>query len=70
MKKVFYVKAFAIALFMVAQSNVFAQKKWGGMTLYTVRNEMGKDPHAEESRRHATGLRRVACRLRGNSTDD
>jgi sugar phosphate isomerase/epimerase len=23
--------------------SVFAQKKWGGMTLYTVRNEMGKD---------------------------
>jgi sugar phosphate isomerase/epimerase len=25
---------------------LFAQKKWGGMTLYTVRNEMGKDPKA------------------------
>jgi sugar phosphate isomerase/epimerase len=25
---------------------VAAQKKWGGMTLYTVRNEMGKDPKA------------------------
>ncbi len=27
-------------------STVFSQKKWGGMTLYTVRNEMGKDPKA------------------------
>ncbi len=26
--------------------SVYAQKKWGGMTLYTVRNEMGKDPKA------------------------
>ena len=26
--------------------SVFAQKKWGGMTLYTVRNEMGKDAKA------------------------
>ncbi len=26
--------------------SVSAQKKWGGMTLYTVRNEMGQDPKA------------------------
>ncbi|MFN3848806.1 MAG: sugar phosphate isomerase/epimerase family protein [Spirosomataceae bacterium] len=26
--------------------SVSAQKKWGGMTLYTVRTEMGKDPKA------------------------
>lgn len=31
---------------MLLSSAVFSQKKWGGMTLYTVRNEMGKDPKA------------------------
>ncbi len=31
---------------MSVSSAVFSQKKWGGMTLYTVRNEMGKDPKA------------------------
>lgn len=31
---------------MSVSSTVFSQKKWGGMTLYTVRNEMGKDPKA------------------------
>lgn len=36
-----------IAVLMLSiNSSVFAQKKWGGMTLYTVRNEMGKDPKA------------------------
>ena len=33
-------------LLITISSSVFAQKKWGGMTLYTVRNEMGKDPKA------------------------
>lgn len=31
---------------MSVSLTVFSQKKWGGMTLYTVRNEMGKDPKA------------------------
>ncbi len=31
---------------MSVSSTVFSQKKWGGMTLYTVRNEMGKDAKA------------------------
>lgn len=33
-------------LLLSVNSSLFAQKKWGGMTLYTVRNEMGKDPKA------------------------
>ena len=37
MKKVYLL----LTLFSIS---VFSQKKWGGMTLYTVRNEMGKDP--------------------------
>jgi sugar phosphate isomerase/epimerase len=36
---------FAFLLFAL-NTSVFAQKKSGGMTLYTVRNEMGKDPKA------------------------
>ena len=31
-------------MLLLGSSQLFAQKKWGGMTLYTVRNEMGKDP--------------------------
>ena len=33
-------------LLFTASKSLLAQKKWGGMTLYTVRNEMGKDPKA------------------------
>lgn len=35
-----------LSLFLICSLAVegFSQKKWGGMTLYTVRNEMGKDP--------------------------
>jgi sugar phosphate isomerase/epimerase len=36
---------FAFLLFAL-NTSVFAQKKSGGMTLYTVRTEMGKDPKA------------------------
>ncbi|MES2519885.1 MAG: sugar phosphate isomerase/epimerase [Bacteroidota bacterium] len=35
-----------VVLLLSVNSSLFAQKKWGGMTLYTVRNEMGKDPKA------------------------
>ncbi len=33
-------------IFLLSNTSIFAQKKWGGMTLYTVRNEMGKDSKA------------------------
>jgi len=43
--KNFLLKKWIITALMVSMSvSVFAQKKWGGMTLYTVRTEMGKDP--------------------------
>jgi sugar phosphate isomerase/epimerase len=40
-------KIFALLLVSIFFNvSITAQKKWGGMTLYTVRNEMGKDPKA------------------------
>jgi sugar phosphate isomerase/epimerase len=36
-----------------------AQKKWGGMTLYTVRNEMGKDPKATMKEVAALGYKYI-----------
>lgn len=46
MKRSNFYKIGLLALFVSLNLTVFAQKKWGGMTLYTVRNEMGKDPKA------------------------
>jgi sugar phosphate isomerase/epimerase len=46
MKSSFLSKILVVVLLLSASSSMFAQKKWGGMTLYTVRNEMGKDPKA------------------------
>lgn len=46
MKNVRYLRLFSLAILMSMSLSVFAQKKWGGMTLYTVRNEMGKDTKA------------------------
>lgn len=46
MKSSFLSKILVVVLLLPASSSLFAQKKWGGMTLYTVRNEMGKDPKA------------------------
>lgn len=46
MKFNFLSKMMVIALLLSINSNLFSQKKWGGMTLYTVRTEMGKDPKA------------------------
>ncbi len=46
MKNNFFLKIFISAIFLLTNYSVFAQKKWGGMTLYTVRNEMSKDPKA------------------------
>lgn len=34
----------SLSILLLMNLTVFSQKKWGGMTLYTVRNEMGKDP--------------------------
>lgn len=44
MKKSLFAKLLAAVLMLSVSTLSFAQKKWGGMTLYTVRNEMGKDP--------------------------
>ncbi len=44
MKKTFIVSFFSLFLFLSLAVEGIAQKKWGGMTLYTVRNEMGVDP--------------------------
>jgi sugar phosphate isomerase/epimerase len=46
MKINFLSKILVVGLLLSINSSLFAQKKWGGMTLYTVRNEMGKDPKA------------------------
>jgi sugar phosphate isomerase/epimerase len=46
MKINFISKMMVLALLLTINSNIFSQKKWGGMTLYTVRTEMGKDPKA------------------------
>jgi sugar phosphate isomerase/epimerase len=46
MKRSNFYKIGLLALFVSLNLTVFAQKNWGGMTLYTVRNEMGKDPKA------------------------
>ena len=46
MKKSFFVKLLTVVILFSLNTSIFAQKKWAGMTLYTVRNEMGKDPKA------------------------
>lgn len=46
MKKSFFVKLLTVVFVFSLNTSIFAQKKWAGMTLYTVRNEMGKDPKA------------------------
>jgi sugar phosphate isomerase/epimerase len=46
MKNSLLFKVLIVTLLLSASSSLFAQKKWGGMTLYTVRNEMGKDAKA------------------------
>ncbi|MCP9761720.1 sugar phosphate isomerase/epimerase family protein [Lacihabitans soyangensis] len=46
MRNSFLSKILIAILLLSASSSLFAQKKWGGMTLYTVRNEMGKDAKA------------------------
>jgi sugar phosphate isomerase/epimerase len=46
MKINFISKIMVAVLLLSLNLSIFAQKKWGGMTLYTVRNEMGKDPKA------------------------
>lgn len=46
MKKLHLVRVLSLLTLLSVSINGFAQKKWGGMTLYTVRNEMGKDPKA------------------------
>ncbi|MEP5636024.1 MAG: TIM barrel protein [Maribacter dokdonensis] len=39
-------KCMAIALFMLGTVTTYAQKKFGGLALYTVRDDMGKDAKA------------------------
>ena len=46
MKKLRLIRVLSLLTLLSVSMNGFAQKKWGGMTLYTVRNEMGKDPKA------------------------
>jgi sugar phosphate isomerase/epimerase len=46
MKKSILSNLLVVVLLFSANTTLFAQKKWGGMTLYTVRNEMGKDAKA------------------------
>ncbi len=46
MKKNLLAKLLFVVFMFSVGTSIFAQKKWGGMTLYTVRNEMGKDPKA------------------------
>lgn len=44
MKNLCFFRLLSLSILMLMNLAVFSQKKWGGMTLYTVRNEMGKDP--------------------------
>lgn len=44
MKNLYFFRLLSLSILMLMNLAVFSQKKWGGMTLYTVRNEMGKDP--------------------------
>jgi sugar phosphate isomerase/epimerase len=46
MKKALFFRILSLTILMSMSLAVAAQKKWGGMTLYTVRNEMGKDAKA------------------------
>ena len=46
MKNSLFSKILIVFILLSVNLSTFAQKKWGGMTLYTVRNEMGKDPKA------------------------
>ncbi len=46
MKKYFSNAHLLFLILFLINTSIYAQKKWGGMTLYTVRNEMGKDPKA------------------------
>ncbi|RYU95908.1 sugar phosphate isomerase/epimerase family protein [Emticicia agri] len=46
MKKVLFFRLLSLAILLSVSLSGFSQKKSGGMTLYTVRNEMGKDPKA------------------------
>ena len=46
MKNARFFRLLSLTILMAMSLSVFAQKKWGGMTLYTVRNEMGKDAKA------------------------
>ncbi|CAH0997815.1 Inosose dehydratase [Emticicia aquatica] len=43
MKNARFFRLLSLTILMSMSLTVFSQKKWGGMTLYTVRNEMGKD---------------------------
>jgi sugar phosphate isomerase/epimerase len=43
MKKVNLLKLVSFCILLTVSFSVTSQKKWGGMTLYTVRVEMGKD---------------------------
>ncbi len=46
MKNARFFRLLSLTILMSMSMAVFAQKQWGGMTLYTVRNEMGKDAKA------------------------
>ncbi|MCU0468172.1 MAG: sugar phosphate isomerase/epimerase [Arcicella sp.] len=46
MKNTHFFRLLCLTILMSMSLVVAAQKKWGGMTLYTVRNEMGKDAKA------------------------
>jgi sugar phosphate isomerase/epimerase len=46
MKNTHFFRLLCLTILMSMSLVVTAQKKWGGMTLYTVRNEMGKDAKA------------------------
>jgi len=44
MKKTVYTQILVLAMLVAMVLPGFAQERFGGMTLYTVRNDMGKDP--------------------------
>ncbi len=44
MKKIFRIQLLMVALLAATSFLSFSQDKFGGLTLYTVRNEMGTNP--------------------------
>lgn len=59
MKKIFRVQLFILAILATTTFHSFSQDKYGGLTLYTVRNEMGKNSEETLKEVAATGYKYI-----------